>query len=129
MLNSAEHENLLLINSKIAKISRIFRVTSQGQPFILLINVGILTFMSRINFILSRVDHEKSFITSGPDPGQEAVLTCTNNPCFEQKKKNIKFFHLKISIFTAFKNLSILPRRVIVMWKKHKALTSVNLWS
>ena len=29
--------------------------------------VGILTFMSRINFVLSSVEHEKSFITSGPD--------------------------------------------------------------
>ena len=29
--------------------------------------VGILTFMSRINFVLSRVEHEKSFITSGPE--------------------------------------------------------------
>ena len=40
--------------------------------FIMLINVkmptivGILTFMSRIKFMLSRVEHEKSFITSGP---------------------------------------------------------------
>ena len=40
--------------------------------FIMLINVkmptivGILTFMSRINFLLSLVEHEKSFITSGP---------------------------------------------------------------
>ena len=39
--------------------------------FIMLINVemptfvGILTFMSRINFML-RVEQEKSFITSGP---------------------------------------------------------------
>ena len=30
--------------------------------------VGILTFISRINFVLSRVEHEKN-ITSGPDPG------------------------------------------------------------
>ena len=29
--------------------------------------VGILTLMSRINFVLSGVEHEKSFITSGPD--------------------------------------------------------------
>ena len=29
--------------------------------------VGILTFMSRKNFMLSWVEHEKSFITSGPD--------------------------------------------------------------
>ena len=41
--------------------------------FIMLINVklpsivGILTFMSRINFVLSRVEHGKRFITLGPD--------------------------------------------------------------
>ena len=29
--------------------------------------VGILTFMSRINFVLSWLEHEKSFITSGPE--------------------------------------------------------------
>ena len=40
--------------------------------FIMLINVkmpsivGILTFMSRINFVLSRVEYKKSYITSGP---------------------------------------------------------------
>ena len=39
--------------------------------FIMLINVKmpivvILTFISRINFVLSWVEHEKSFITSGP---------------------------------------------------------------
>ena len=28
--------------------------------------VGILTFMSRINCVLSGVDHGKSFMTSGP---------------------------------------------------------------
>ena len=39
--------------------------------FIMLINVnmpttfGIVTFMSRIDFVLSRVEHENSFITSG----------------------------------------------------------------
>ena len=30
--------------------------------------VGILSFMSRKNFMLSRVEHEKSFITVGPGP-------------------------------------------------------------
>ena len=30
-------------------------------------NVGILTFMSKINFMLSRVEHEKGCITSRPD--------------------------------------------------------------
>ena len=31
------------------------------------INVGILTFMSRKHFMFSCVEHEKSFITSGPE--------------------------------------------------------------
>ena len=35
--------------------------------------VGILTFMSRINFMLSLVEHEKSFITSG------LILLLANN--------------------------------------------------
>ena len=48
--------------------------------FIMLINVkmptivGILTvitFMSRINFVLSRVEHGKSFIISGPDQSSD----------------------------------------------------------
>ena len=40
--------------------------------FIILINVkmptivGILTFMTRINFVLNKVEHKKSFITSVP---------------------------------------------------------------
>ena len=45
----------------------------------------------------------------------EAVLTCTYNLCFEQNKNNITIFRLKIIIFTALKNHSILYRRVIVM--------------
>ena len=35
--------------------------------------VGILTFMSRINSVLSRGEHEKHFITSG-GPGVFTVL-------------------------------------------------------
>ena len=41
--------------------------------FIMLINVkmptivGILTFMSRMNFMVCTVEYGKSFITSGPD--------------------------------------------------------------
>ena len=38
--------------------------------------VGILIFMSRINFVLPRVEHGKSFINSGPDVGI-IVLSCT----------------------------------------------------
>ena len=60
MLNSAEHEIKMLINIEIAKLDGIFRFNSLiAAIFILLINVkmptivGILTFMSRINFKLS----------------------------------------------------------------------------
>ena len=40
--------------------------------------VGIKTFMSRINFVLSWFEHEKSFIPSGPgSPGHVAQsVTC-----------------------------------------------------
>ena len=40
--------------------------------------VGILTFMSMVNVILSLTEHEKCFITSGP--GDELT-----GPIFEQK--------------------------------------------
>ena len=36
-------------------------------------------------------------------------------PCFEQNKKNIKIFQLKIAISTAVKNCTILHGRVCVM--------------
>ena len=55
---------ILLINVKIPTIVGIL-------TFLSMINttsetVGILVFMSILNFVLSCVEHEKSFITSGP---------------------------------------------------------------
>ena len=48
--------------------------------------------------------------------GTEAVLTCTQNLSFEQKKKkNITIFHLKNIVLIAVKNCNILHRRVFVM--------------
>ena len=44
----------------------------------------------------------------------EAVLMCTHNLCFKNKKNN-KNFHLKIIIITVVKYYSILYGRVIVM--------------
>ena len=58
------------INAKIAKLMEFSGSNHQSQSFILLINVkmptivNILTFMSRINFMLSLVEHEKSFTSS-----------------------------------------------------------------
>ena len=45
----------------------------------------------------------------------EAVLTCTHNPCFEQKYKIDKKIQLKIVIFTAVNNRCMLHGRVFVM--------------
>ena len=47
----------------------------------------------------------------------EAVLTCTHNLCFEQKKKkkNIKIFLMKLSFFTIEKNLGIMHGQVFVL--------------
>ena len=47
----------------------------------------------------------------------EAVLTCNQHLCFEQKqnKKNITPFHMQIIFFTTVKNCSILYGNVFIM--------------
>ena len=72
MLNSTEHENSTVLKIKTKMLQKIifFFYFRRYVVFIMLINVkmptyvGILTFMSMINLILGRVEHEKSFITS-----------------------------------------------------------------
>ena len=73
MLNSVEHK---ILNAHKIKISRNSAFLGSDKPrmlFFPLINVkmpttvGILTFMSRKNYMRSLVEHAKSFITSGPD--------------------------------------------------------------
>ena len=72
MLTSAEHEILDTPQNK--KYQEIQHVSGSDKPrmlFFLLINVkmpaivGILTFMSRKNFMLSWVKHEKGFYNLG----------------------------------------------------------------
>ena len=72
MLNSIEHSSA----HKYKNIKKFGGFLGSDKPrmlFFLLINVkmptivGILTFMSRKNFMLNSVEHEKSFTTSGPD--------------------------------------------------------------
>ena len=59
MLNSTEHDFQLLIKTEISTIKKFFPISFSDVVFIMLINVkmptivGILTFMSRINFVLS----------------------------------------------------------------------------
>ena len=71
MLNSVEHEILNAHKNKNIKKFSFFSGSDKPRMlFFMLINVkmptivGILTFMSRKNFMLNSVEHEKSFITS-----------------------------------------------------------------
>ena len=65
MLNSTEHENLNAHKFKISRNSPLLGSDKPRMLFFLLINVkmpttvGILTFMSRKNFMLSWVEQEK----------------------------------------------------------------------
>ena len=73
MLDSVEHE---IVNAhKDKNIEKLCFFLGSGKPRMLFFPlrhikmptiVGILTFMSRKNFMLNCVEHEKSFITSGP---------------------------------------------------------------
>ena len=62
------------------------------MPFFMLINVkmstivGILTFMSRKNFMLNSVEHEKSFVTSGPELRELNTYKLTNQKHSPMKK-------------------------------------------
>ena len=47
--------------------------------------VGILTFRSRINFVLSRVEHGKSVITSGPDLIRQNVRSGPDPNCWHSE--------------------------------------------
>ena len=78
MLNSVEHE---ILNAHMYKNIKKFGFLGSDKPRMLLFplinvkmptTVGILAFMSRKYFMLSCVEHGKSFITS--DPG--LILCC-----------------------------------------------------
>ena len=58
----------------------------------------------------------------------EAVLTCSPNPCFRAKIRKIsRFFYLKIIVFTALINCSILHRRVCVMCNFNPDVPSLTM--
>ena len=72
MLKSTEHGiSTAHKNLKYQQMKKFLALSLSGVVLIMLINVkmptivGILTFMSKINFVLSQVQHGKSFITSG----------------------------------------------------------------
>ena len=105
MLNSADHE--ILNAHKCKNIKKFSFFSGSDKPrmlFFMLINVkmptvvGILTFMSRINFMLSGVEHGKSFITSGDDRPTRLELACDcNTLTYYQQSMNYLWLlsHLK----------------------------------
>ena len=55
--------------------------------------VGIFTFMSRTNCMLSRVEHEKSFITSGPEwPSSFSEISSAemSDECAPSSRKQVR---------------------------------------
>ena len=73
MLNSIEHK-ISTAHKKLKYLQiKKFLALSLSDVFIMLINVklptivGFFAFMSRINSVLSGAEHEKNFITSGPE--------------------------------------------------------------
>ena len=79
----------LIIKTKILKIMFYLASELSDVVFIMLINVkmptivGISTFMSTINFMLSLVEHEKSFITSRPG---SLEMWCHQSPHLRHQK-------------------------------------------
>ena len=82
-------------------------------PHFYIVKLGFTGVYIIFLFLLQNID---CGYTLEPPHLTEAVLKCTHNPCFEQKKKKIvNKFQLKIIIFTAMKNRCILHGRVFVM--------------
>ena len=80
MLNSTKQEISTAHKTEIPTNEAFLALSLSDVIFIMLINVkmptivGILTFMSMINFMLGSFEHDKSFITSGPVFWIEPVL-------------------------------------------------------
>ena len=91
MLYSAEHEILPAYEKQTTDKNSCFFCSGQLKlKFSLLMNmkmptfVGIFIFISRENYILSRVEHKKSFITLRPDHHIQAhTQDTTVNDIFE----------------------------------------------
>ena len=78
MLNSTEHEILLITKIKYRQIKKLLALSLSDVVFILLLNVkmptiiGILTFMNRIKFVLSCAEHE-TFYNLGAWPPEKSA--------------------------------------------------------
>ena len=83
--------------------------------------VGILTFMSRISFVLSWVEHEKSFITLGP--GETVVSALNAYQKFAADNICKYYFWFKLFPFT-FKH-SLDPDQVLICIQTFRHADSV----
>ena len=107
-------------------MNKFLSLSLSGVVFIMLINVkmptivGILTFMSRINFVLSWVKHGKSFITSGQEIGSHAILFSAI--IFLQRFFNL-FFR---KIIRSCARRSMMKEWFVLLWRYRLAWSSKN---
>ena len=73
----------LLIKTKIPTNKGMSCLSLSDVVFIMLIDVKMLTIMSRINFVLSLVEYVKSFITSGPYFFFQITMCTTHGQCLD----------------------------------------------
>ena len=67
MLISIKYQEIRLFLGSDKSTMLFFRLMNVKMPTV----IGILTFMNRKNFMLSWVEYENFFITSGPNSGVE----------------------------------------------------------
>ena len=134
MLNSTEHKSQLLIKKLIYRQMKKFLASGLSDVvFIMLINVkmlptivGILTFMIRINFVLSWVEHGNSFITLGlgETRGGQRNALMTNKTLSRPPPKHPGRNYLDPTLKKSSLNMHALLSR------KNKCLRlSIHIWS
>ena len=102
---------------KYRQIKKFFAFSLSDIVFIMLINVnmptivGILTFMSRMNFVLSRVKHKNSFITSEP----ELWMAQSSRDKFDKLRDSSWIFDIKNEPYW-LDHHSVSKDQVLVIW-------------
>ena len=91
-----------------------------------------LRYISRINFMLSRVEHEKSFITLSPGPFFQDALTLEKRPFFHATTLMIVLDTavLILSVITQTRSLQLFLMMFTLAWLSHHIRDSVRrgLW-
>ena len=102
----------LLIKLKYRQIKKFHALNLSDVVFIMLVNVkmptivGILTFMSRINLLISWVEHKKGFISLGPDL-LWFIFTVTQYKYLAALFQSYPSFQIRLCMCFFFENLDL----------------------